>query len=60
VVNTISFDSKRRVEGLRKAQAEAIAKGKTSFVFDGNELDVKYAKFMLEFLDIQITQMGLK
>jgi len=48
----LDFDGKR-VSLLREAYEEANKDGKDTFQFDNNVLDVRYAKFMLEFLDIQ-------
>tara|TARA_R110000782_G_scaffold201501_1_gene290193 strand:+ start:390 stop:572 length:183 start_codon:yes stop_codon:yes gene_type:complete len=55
----LTFD-KKRIDLLRESYEKAHRDGKDTFVFDNNELDVRYAKFMLEFLDIQTKSMGGK
>jgi hypothetical protein len=46
----INFDRPMR-ERLRKAHAAAVAKNQDSFIFEGNEYFVGYAKYLLEHMD---------
>lgn len=46
----VSFDRPTR-DRLREAYDAAVAAGVKTFVFEGNEYFVGYAKYLLEFLD---------
>ena len=48
--NFISFDEPK-VKALRKAHDLAVEQGRTTFTFEGTELLVSYAKYLLEFLE---------
>lgn len=50
--NMISFDAKKR-EQLRKAYNAARDAGQEQFKFEGRDVLVAYAKYMLEYLDMQ-------
>lgn len=47
---TIQFD-RRTLERLKKARDQAVRDGYESFVFDGHELLVAYAKHLIAYLE---------
>ena len=47
---SINFD-KPKFEKFKKVYAKAIEDGKTKFVFEGKDILVTYAKYMIEYLD---------
>jgi len=49
----ISFDNNKYTK-LRKAYKTALNDGKKSFVFEGHEVLVSYAKYLLEYLETQL------
>lgn len=48
---SIAFNKPKR-ERLRAAHKDAVANGLEVFEFEGNELVVGYAKYMLQYLDL--------
>jgi hypothetical protein len=46
----ITWDRTKR-DGLRKAYEAALAAGKDVFQFEGHDILVSYAKYLLEYLD---------
>lgn len=50
---SVSFTAQKREE-LRVAYAQAVAAKKEQFTFEGHELLVDYAKYLLQFLDAQL------
>lgn len=42
-----------KAEQLRKAYNKAVEEKKDSFVFQGDEFVTSYAKYLLEYLDMQ-------
>lgn len=50
----IEFD-KAKADALRKAYADAVKRGDDVFIFEGHEVLVPYAKYLIEYL----TSMGL-
>lgn len=50
--NTMTF-TPDKVKALRKAYAMAVETEAESFIFDGRELLTSYAKYLLEYLDMQ-------
>jgi hypothetical protein len=52
-METITFD-RRKVEQFRKAYNRARTAGETQFVFDGHDFLVSYARYMLEYLTLQM------
>lgn len=46
----IIFD-RPKLKRLKKAYDQAVKENKTSFMFEGNELVVGYAKYLIEYLD---------
>jgi len=42
--------TKKTYELLKKQYNEAVAANQTSFIFEGNELLVSYAKYLIEYL----------
>lgn len=52
-MNIQRFDHARR-DRLRKEYEAAVAAGKDRFTFDGHELLVTYAKYLLEYLDMRL------
>lgn len=50
MVDEIKFDRKKRDE-LRKLYDEAVKAHKDKFTFEGHEILVAYAKYLLEYLD---------
>jgi hypothetical protein len=55
---TINFD-KPKVERLRTAVAAAKSEGQTQFTFDGHDLIVSYATYMLEYLDTKFSDRNV-
>jgi hypothetical protein len=51
--SSINFDATNKEE-LRRAYQEAVSAGEESFYFDGSEILVSYAKYLLEYLDMTI------
>jgi hypothetical protein len=51
-VTTIQFDRKKYT-ALKRAFAEAKAKGQDQFMFDGHTLLTSYAKYLIEYLGTQ-------
>lgn len=49
------FDVAMR-ERLRTAHKEAVDKGVGQFVFEGNIFVTDYAKYLIQFLDLELTQ----
>ena len=49
-MKTITFNKSKKTQ-LRKAYDLAVKENKKMFIFDGNELLTKYAKYLLEYLD---------
>jgi len=49
----VKFDRDKR-ERLRKHYEQAVKEQKISFTFDGHELLVSYAKYLLEYLDMRL------
>jgi len=49
-VGTITFTA-AKLERLKRAYRRAVSAKQTSFVFEGQELDVKYAMYLIEYLD---------
>jgi len=49
----ISFD-KEKLKMLKKDYQSAVDNNAESFVFDGHELLVSYAKYMIEYLEGQL------
>jgi hypothetical protein len=49
----VEFDRDKR-ERLRKHYEQAKKEQKESFMFDGRELLVSYAKYLLEYLDMRL------
>jgi len=47
---TVTFTRKEYL-GLQRAYLKAIKEDVKSFVFEGNEYHVSYAKYLLEYLD---------
>lgn len=45
--------TKPMLERLRKAYQKAVADKADTFVFDGNEFVVDYAKYLIQYLDSQ-------
>ena len=51
-MNTSTIDfNKEKVDKLRKEYNKARANNKTQFVFEGKDILVDYAKYLLEYLD---------
>lgn len=46
----LEFD-RPKLERLKKAQEEAIASGQVVYVFEGHRLLVRYAKYVIEYLE---------
>ena len=42
--------TKKQFESLKKQYNQAVKDGATTFIFEGNELVVSYAKYLIEFL----------
>ena len=51
---TITVDSKTRDE-LQKAYDAAVASGSDTFMFKGGEVVVGYAKYLLEYMNNQLS-----
>jgi hypothetical protein len=51
-MTTINF-TPQKLADLKVAYEKAKAAGKESFVFEGNELLVSYAKYLIEYLEGQ-------
>lgn len=51
-MNTINFTPDKLTK-LRKQYLEAIQNGQESFLFEGHEMLVCYAKYLIEYLDMQ-------
>lgn len=49
----VEFDRDKR-ERLRRHYEQAVKEQKESFTFDGHELLVSYAKYLLEYLDTRL------
>jgi hypothetical protein len=49
----IKFDESMR-EQFRKAYKAALKAGSAQFVFDGNDYDLRYAGYLLEYLDMKL------
>lgn len=49
-MNTIEFTA-TKVKALRRAYNAAVKAKKDTFIFEGSELVVTYAKYLLEYLD---------
>ena len=49
---TIAWDQ-RMLKRFKAAQKAAVARKEESFIFDDNEFDVKYSKYLIEYLDGQ-------
>ncbi len=49
---TIKWD-RPKLKRLKKAQAAAIEQGQEVYVFEGNELLVAYAKYLIQHLESQ-------
>lgn len=47
---TVIFTKEKR-ERLRIAYAKAVKDKRDTFVFDGDEVSTKYARYLLEYLD---------
>lgn len=43
--------TQEKIEELKKSYAEALKSGKESFMFEGQEIIVGYAKYLIEFLN---------
>lgn len=52
-MSTVTFTAQKREE-LRRAYTQALADKSDTFLFQGHELLVSYAKYLLEFLDKSI------
>ena len=51
----VTFD-RRKAERLRRSYQRALDDGESTFVFQGHELLVAYARFMLMYLDERLDQ----
>jgi hypothetical protein len=49
-MNTINF-TRAKLEELERAYSAAVAKGQETFLFEGHELFVPYAKYLIEYLN---------
>lgn len=43
-----------KLKRLKKARASAVERGDTQFTFEGKEVLVSYAKYMIEYLETQL------
>ena len=48
---TINFATYKK---LKKAYQEALKNNETIFIFEGHELLINYAKYLLQYLDMQL------
>jgi len=54
-MNTINFDV-YKLQSLKTQYNKAIREGKSSFIWDGNELLTSYAKYLIEYLNNNLKQ----
>jgi hypothetical protein len=54
-MNTIKFDV-YKLQSLKTQYNKAIREGKSSFIWDGNELLTSYAKYLIEYLNNNLKQ----
>lgn len=52
---TISRPNYRR---LKMSYDKAVKEGKTDFTFDGDTLLVQYAKYVLEYMEMELKRLG--
>jgi len=50
----VTFDRKK-VEALRQEYRSAVFEDRDTLIFEGNEFNTEYAKYVLEFLDVQLS-----
>lgn len=51
---TIDFD-KKKLKKLKKAYEKAMKANRDTFLFEGHELFGSYAKYLIEYLDSELT-----
>lgn len=56
--NTIEF-TREKMQALRKEYNRAVRDGKDVFIFEGHELLVSYAKYVLEYLSTLFPTVNL-
>jgi hypothetical protein len=53
-MTTINFD-RIKLKALKKKYTEAVKDNKETFIFEGNEFLVSYAKYVIEYLENKLS-----
>lgn len=57
MTTTVHFDAEK-LAALKAAYVLAVAKGDESFTLDGNQYLAAYAKYLIEYLEMQFRERG--